>query len=214
MELTVKYLFVALLWALWCTLHSSLIAPTVMDYMERTLGERFRFYRLSYNIVSFATLVPLMYYSISIPQGPVFRWEGHWVIVKYLLLLTSILLFVAGSRHYSMSHFLGLSQIRMGHDSHTLSGHNTFHTSGILGVIRHPWYTGGIIIVWASDISLSTLLINMVIDAYFVIGTILEERKLLLEFGDTYREYQKKVSMFFPYKWLRARMARVLTHNG
>jgi protein-S-isoprenylcysteine O-methyltransferase Ste14 len=40
-----------------------------------------------------------------------------------------------------------------------------------------------------------------------VIGTILEERKLVREFGEPYREYQRNVSMFFPYKWLKARIA-------
>jgi protein-S-isoprenylcysteine O-methyltransferase Ste14 len=47
----------------------------------------------------------------------------------------------------------------------------------------------------------------MVISAYFIIGTILEERKLLLEFGERYREYQKNVSMFIPYKWLKTKIA-------
>jgi protein-S-isoprenylcysteine O-methyltransferase Ste14 len=64
--------------------------------------------------------------------------------------------------------------------------------------------------IWAKDISLSTLLINIVISAYFVVGTILEERKLLLEFGEKYREYQKSVSMFIPYKWLKAKIAKRL----
>jgi protein-S-isoprenylcysteine O-methyltransferase Ste14 len=40
-----------------------------------------------------------------------------------------------------------------------------------------------------------------VLSAYLVIGTLLEERKLVLEFGDKYREYQRQVSMFIPLKW-------------
>ena len=210
MELPVKYLFPALLWILWCTLHSTLIATRVTDYMKNKLGDWFRFYRLFYNTVSLATLVPLVYYSISIRQEPVFRWEGHLVIVKYLLLATSIYLFIAGGRHYSMSQFLGIRQIKTGRANHTLSEYDTFNPSGILGAIRHPWYTGGIIAVWAGDISPSTFLINIIISAYFVIGTILEERKLLLEFGERYREYQKNVSMFIPYKWLKSKIAEML----
>jgi protein-S-isoprenylcysteine O-methyltransferase Ste14 len=210
MNLPVEYLYAVLLWILWCTLHSALIAITVTDYMKKRFGEQFRFYRLFYNMVSLVTLIPLMYYSISIRQSPVFRWEGHLMIVKYLLLVTSISLFVAGGRHYSMSQFLGIRQIKTGRVNRALSEYNTFDTSGILSVIRHPWYTAVIIVVWASDISLSTFLINVVIIAYFIIGTILEERKLFLEFGARYREYQKNVSMFIPYKWLKAKIAGVL----
>lgn len=213
MDLTVNDLFAALLWILWCTLHSTLIAIRVTNYMKKRLGDMFRFYRVFYNTLSLVTLVPLVYYSISIRQAPVFRWEGHLVIVKYLLLVTSISLFVAGGRHYSLSQFLGIRQIRTGRMSRPLSKYDTFDTSGILSVIRHPWYTAGILIVWTGDISLSTFLINIVINAYFVIGTILEERKLLLEFGEKYREYQKNVSTFIPYKWLKAKIARDSKQN-
>jgi len=210
MELPVKHVFVVLLWILWCTLHSTLIATPVTDYLKKKLGDRFRFYRLFFNAASLATLLPVVYYSISIQQAPVFRWEGHLMIVKYLLLATSIALFVAGGRHYSMSQFLGVRQIKTGRANPTLSEYDTVDTSGILRAIRHPWYTASIMVIWAKDISLPTLLVNVVISAYFIIGTILEERKLLLEFGERYREYQKNVSMFITYKWLKANIAGVL----
>ena len=210
MELPLKYFSAVLLWVLWCALHSALIATRTTDYMKKKLGEQYRFYRLFFNIVSLATLIPVMYYSISLPQAPVFCWEGPLLIVKYLLLATCIYLFAASAQHYGMSQFLGIRQIRTGRANFSLSGYDTFDTSGILNAIRHPWYTAGIMIVWARDISLSTLLINIVINAYFIIGTVLEERKLVLEYGEKYREYQKNVSMFIPYKWLKARIAGAL----
>jgi protein-S-isoprenylcysteine O-methyltransferase Ste14 len=203
------YLFAVLLWILWCTLHSTLVATTVTNYMRKKLGDRNRFYRVFYNTVSLVTLVPVVYYSSSIRQAPVFRWEGQLVIVKYLLLVTSIYLFIAGGRHYSLAQLLGIHQIKTGRTDRTLSEYDRLDTSGILSMIRHPWYTAGILMVWATDLSLLTFLINIVISAYFVIGTILEERKLLLEFGEKYREYQKNVSMFIPYQWLRAKIAGV-----
>jgi len=209
MELPAKNLLAVLLWILWCTLHSTLIDTTVTDAMKKKLGDRFRFYRLLFNAVSLITLIPLVYYSASIRQVPVFRWEGPLVIVKYLLLATGISLFVAGGRHYSLSQFSGIGQIKTGRAGRSLSKYDTFDTSGILSAIRHPWYTASIMVVWARDLCLFTLLINMVISAYFIIGTILEDRKLLLEFGEKYQEYQKNVSIFIPYKWLKAKMGGV-----
>jgi methanethiol S-methyltransferase len=208
MELPVTYFFAVLLWSLWCTLHSVLITTAVTDYMKKKLGDGYRFYRLFYNTVAVVTLLPLVYYSISIEGAPIFRWQGPLVIAKYLLAVTSLYLFIAGARHYRMSQFLGIHQIKTGQADRTLSEHDTFDTTGILSLIRHPWYISAIMIVWARDISLSTLLNNIVICAYFVIGTILEERKLVLQFGDKYRDYQKNVSMFFPCKWLRQRRQR------
>ena len=200
-----KYLPVVLLWVLWCALHSALIATTVTDYLKEKLGDGYRFYRLFFNIVALITILPLAYYSIAMKDAPIFRWQGPLAIAKYSLLLTSLCLFIAGAKHYDILQFLGICQIKTGEINPTLSEHHTFNTTGILSAIRHPWYIAGIMFVWARDISLSILLNNIVISVYFVIGTILEERKLVREFGEKYREYQERVSMFFPYKWIRAK---------
>ncbi len=207
MEGYVIYLYVVLGWILWCILHSALISITVTEYMKKKLGDAFRFYRLFYNTFSLATLLPLASYSLSIRQEPVFRWAGPLVIVQYLLLGASIFLFIAGGWHYSLSQFLGIRQIKAEQGSRSLSGYDTFVALGIHRVIRHPWYLGGVMIVWARDLGLLTILVNMVITSYFVIGAFLEERKLRREFGGTYREYQRKVAMFFPYRWVKTQVA-------
>jgi protein-S-isoprenylcysteine O-methyltransferase Ste14 len=136
-------------------------------------------------------------------EAPVFRWEGSMRFVQVLLAAVSVYLFVAGGRHYSWARFWGISQIKEGR---SLADNNTFVVSGIHRIIRHPWYLSGILIVWAQDLSASTILINMVINVYFMIGAVLEERKLVREFGEKYREYQRTVSMLFPWRWLKARI--------
>jgi protein-S-isoprenylcysteine O-methyltransferase Ste14 len=208
------YLYAVLGWAIWCTLHSTLISVPVTEYMKRKLGDGFRFYRLFFNAFSLASLIPLLLYSASVRQEPVFRWEGPLGIIPYILLATSIGLFIIGDRNYSLFQFLGIAQIKRGGTNLSLSGYGKFVVSGIHRMIRHPWYLGGIMIVWARDLSLSTILTNLVISSYFVIGAILEERKLVREFGETYREYQKNVSMLFPYKWLKAMISGKLQALG
>jgi protein-S-isoprenylcysteine O-methyltransferase Ste14 len=203
MEISVKHLYAVLRWVLWCTLHSTLISTTVTDFAKMKLSGSFHFYRLFYNVVSLVTLIPLVYYSHMLREAPVFRWEGSLVIVQVFLLVVSVYLFVAGGKHYSWARFWGISQVKAGS---SLADSSTFVVSGIHRIIRHPWYLGGILIVWAQDMSASTILINMVISVYFMIGAVLEERKLVLEFGEKYREYQRSVSMLFPWRWLTARI--------
>jgi protein-S-isoprenylcysteine O-methyltransferase Ste14 len=203
MEISVKYLYAVLGWVLWCTLHSALISTTVTDFAKKNLGGGFRFYRLFYNVVSLVTFIPLVYYSHMLREAPVFRWEGSLGIVQVLLLAVSVYLFVAGGKHYSWARFWGIFQVKAGN---SLAASSTFVVSGIHRIIRHPWYLGGILIVWAQDMGASTIVINMVISFYFMIGAVLEERKLVLEFGEEYREYQRTVSMLFPWRWLKARI--------
>jgi protein-S-isoprenylcysteine O-methyltransferase Ste14 len=61
-------------------------------------------------------------------------------------------------------------------------------------------------IIWARGLDVSALITNIILTAYFIVGTVLEERKLLLEYGEAYRRYQKQVSMLVPFKYLRARL--------
>ena len=198
-------LYSVLGWVVWCTLHSTLISIPVTEYIKRKSGDGFRFYRLFYNAFSLATLIPVLLYSTSIRQEPIFRWEGPLAIIQYLLLAGSIGLIVVGGRNYSLFQFLGIAQIKNGGANPSLSGNAKFVASGIHRVIRHPWYLAGIMIVWPRDLGPSSILNNVVIDSYFVIGAILEERKLVREFGEQYREYQRNVSMFFPCRWLGAK---------
>jgi protein-S-isoprenylcysteine O-methyltransferase Ste14 len=207
MDISMNDFYAVLAWVLWCSLHSALISISVTEYVKSKIGDSFRYYRLFYNAVSIVTLIPLVYYSHTIRQAYIFRWEGPLVIVPFLLMATSLYLFIVGGRHYSWTHLWGISQIRAGRASSSLADNNDFVVSGIHRLIRHPWYFGGILIVWACDLSVSTILINMVISIYFIIGSILEERKLVREFGEKYREYQQRVSMLIPWRWLKSKIA-------
>ncbi len=46
------------------------------------------------------------------------------------------------------------------------------------------------------------LLFAVAVTTYSLIGTILEEKELVRAFGATYRRYQKRVPMFFPFATL------------
>ena len=89
-----------------------------------------------------------------------------------------------------------------------LSESGKLDTSGILGKTRHPWYLAAILLIWSREFDFSTVLTNFVLTIYLSVGTILEERKLLIEYGQEYREYQRNVSMLFPFKWFIKRPKR------
>lgn len=208
MPISMNDFYAVLAWVLWCFLHSAMISISVTEYVKGKTGNRFRYYRLFYNFVSLATLIPLLYYSHTIRQTYVFRWEGPLVVVQSLIIATSLYLFLVGGRYYSWTHLWGIAQIREGRSGHSLAEKNDFVVSGIHQIIRHPWYLGGIIIVWANDLSVSTILINIVVSIYFFIGSILEERKLVREFGEKYREYQQRVPMLIPWNLLKSRQVQ------
>jgi protein-S-isoprenylcysteine O-methyltransferase Ste14 len=71
--------------------------------------------------------------------------------------------------------------------------------SGLLGIVRHPMYFATILFLWCLTSRLSDIVVNTVLTAYIIIGTILEERKLVLEYGAAYVQYMKEVPMLIPY---------------
>jgi protein-S-isoprenylcysteine O-methyltransferase Ste14 len=116
------------------------------------------------------------------------------------LAISAVVLFYAGSRHYDLKQFLGVRQVSEHESAKGLTKSGALDTSGVLGVVRHPWYFAGILIIWVRPLDPAALVTNAVLTAYLVVGTFLEERKLIAEFGDAYRKYQSKVPMFLPGK--------------
>jgi protein-S-isoprenylcysteine O-methyltransferase Ste14 len=131
------------------------------------------------------------------------------IVFQVLLLKIAVLLFFAGARHYDMLQFLGLRQIRTGTSHSALTETGTLNTTGVLGITRHPWYLATIMLIWARGLDVSTLITNIIFTLYLIVGTALEERKLLIEYGEDYRRYQQKVSMLIPFKYLKSRIQRL-----
>lgn len=60
-------------------------------------------------------------------------------------------------------------------------------------------YLALIIVLWCQIFTLSDIIVNTIFTIYIFIATRLEERKLVLEFGDTCVKYQPEVPMFIPF---------------
>lgn len=195
-------------WGLWCTLHSLLITTAATRYFETLLGPCFRYYRAAYVLFSLGSLLPLILVSNRMDQGVVLAWEGGARLVPALGNTAALSLFLAGAKHYDALQFLGLRQARTGHSPRTLAAGNRLDTTGILSVIRHPWYTATFLLLWSHDLTRLSILINTLLSVYLIVGTLLEERKLAQEFGTEYLDYQTRVSMFIPFKWLLSRRSQ------
>jgi|APFre7841882630_1041343.scaffolds.fasta_scaffold57187_2 protein-S-isoprenylcysteine O-methyltransferase Ste14 len=202
----VKYGILSTIVIAWCFLHSAMISISVTEYLKRSLGPKFRYYRLFYNVVSALTLVPVVLFAYSVRTQPIFSWDGYLRIVQVLFLGTSVLLFFLGARHYDARQFLGIKQIREGTSNKAITDTGKLNTSGVLGMVRHPWYSASMLLIWAGQMDVSAIIVNIILTAYLIIGTFLEERKLVREFGEEYRAYQKRVSMFIPFLWLRSKI--------
>ncbi|MFA6450785.1 MAG: isoprenylcysteine carboxylmethyltransferase family protein [bacterium] len=198
-----KYAVCGLLWVAWCFLHSATISITMTDFIKRKAGNAFRFYRMFFNLFAAATLIPVIHYSSLIKGRPIFAWEGNLIVIHYILLAIVFALLGGSLLKYDLLQFIGIRQALKQTPHNAMSESGELDTTGILGIVRHPLYLMTIIALWSGNLDTKGIMVNTILTIYVLTGTILEERKLIHEFGDKYRAYQKRVPMLIPYKLMK-----------
>jgi protein-S-isoprenylcysteine O-methyltransferase Ste14 len=73
------------------------------------------------------------------------------------------------------------------------------HYSGPYGWVRHPLYFFLLLMIWTYPyITPDRLLFNVLFTIWIYIGTVMEERDLVADFGAVYQGYQDRVPMLLP----------------
>ena len=185
------------LWILWCFLHSYLVATKTTSRLRKQLGDKFRFYRIFYNLFALITVLPLLYWQDTLPGPTVIPLPPFLVICKYIALAAGALVVAGSFASFDIRAFIGTRQAAGDEEKEktpVISKH------GLYGIVRHPMYLGGILYFGASmtDAPLPQFLGYLILTAYMMIGTVREDRRLARELGDVYRKYQKEVPMLLP----------------
>jgi hypothetical protein len=192
------YLLLGLLWALWCAVHSLLISVRLTAFLKERLGDGYRYFRILFNLFALLSLFPLLAWGHSLRGGPLWNWGGPWRLVQVPMLGLSLWLFAAGAREYDMAQVLGIRQIREHEASLGITKSGGIGSRGILGRVRHPWYSGAILLLWFRGLDAAGLVTSIVLTLYLLAGTLLEERKLVMEYGEEYEQYRREVPMLIP----------------
>ena len=189
---------VALWTSLWCFFHSWFVSHRWRGFIQRIFPRYQVFHRLIYVVFSTFSLAVLMIWIGTLPTVTIFAWTGWWTWIRWLGLAEAAFLFWMGTRSYDNRSFLGFTQA-LDYLRGSPARRPVFHTTGILAVIRHPWYTGTIILlVFCLPYTDVNLLWRSIFLVYTLIGTELEERKLLKDLGSEYEAYRGRVPRFFP----------------
>ena len=195
-----EYMLTASLWIGYCALHSYLISIGFTNLMIRLLRNYYAFYRLFYILISLALLIPLIKYSGQADTRIIITYEYPLSIIQYALIAGSLtIFFFAFFFNYDSLSFFEIRQILNFKKTKAVDASPDIRKNGLLGIIRHPMYFALIIYLWCQTFRMMDILVNAVLTMYIVIGTKLEEKKLVLEYGDTYIKYQQEVPMLIPF---------------
>lgn len=168
--------------------------------MKRVLKKYYVFYRLFYVLISIFLIIPLLKFTAQMDQTVIIDYVPILNILRHILMYGSLALFAwAFFIDYDSLTFFGIRQILSFGKTKEANLSNEIKRSGLLGIVRHPMYFAVIIYLVCRIQTWADLIMGFVLIAYTVIGTILEEKKLVLEFGEPYITYQKEVPMLIPF---------------
>ena len=173
--------------------HSVLAANSIKTWVENKNPRLFMYYRLMYAVVATVGLFIMLFWNGSIAAGYLLDRLTVVRYSSYILSAMGVIIIRLAFKEYDFSGFLGFRKEE-----------TAFKRSGILQRVRHPMYTGLILILIGFFLftpTLPTLISVGCALGYLVIGITLEEKKLLVQFGAAYEKYKKEVPMLFPRLW-------------
>lgn len=187
-------------------IHSLLVTGRAKTLAARLFGERAvkAFYRFFHTAISGATTLAAIYLIILVPDKTLLR-PPLWVAIPFhLVQLAGVAIGIAAFRHMRLDEFLGIAQAARFLRGQEPQGdeeglQQSLATTGIYAVVRHPQYLAGILIFTFNPyLTRNWLVVCVLADLYFVVGALLEERRLIRRFGEEYRRYMERVPRFVP----------------
>ncbi|MBI4745975.1 MAG: hypothetical protein HY786_05400 [Deltaproteobacteria bacterium] len=200
MQISVQNIvLLSLTWLLYFTVHSGLASLSAKRFVAAKWPDFMPYYRLIFNAISLLMLIPPLWFSHSLDGPMLWKWDGAWFFVANALAIIAAIGFYWSLNYYDSSAFAGLRQLREGAKGVEEQEH--FVISPLHRFVRHPWYFLGMVIIWTRDMNSAFLVTAVAVSIYFIIGSKLEERKLIVYYGEVYRLYMERVSGLFPLPW-------------
>lgn len=192
-----NYFWLIFSWIIYFTLHSVFALQSLKNVFY-SIGLKPHTYRLIFNIFGLVLLLPIIVISSTIESSFVIAPNNFIKFSGLILAAWGIIIAKIAFKSYDTKSFLGLSD---------LSAEAEFKTDGLLKSVRHPLYSGSILLIlgyFLFNPKLSTLISTVMLILYFIIGIQFEEKKLIKTFGEKYLKYKKETPMLIPRFWKKS----------
>ena len=157
-------------------------------WVKKTVhGADRRGYRLCYNAASLVMFGWVM--SAYRHSDVLYFVPGVWSLIMYLLQLVIVVILVSCLWQTGAGEFFGFTKST----SHSFTG------SGWYSIVRHPLYFfSALFMVLNPVMTAQWLILTAMGTVYFIVGALIEEKRLTEEFGEAYRQYKQHVPFFIP----------------
>jgi methanethiol S-methyltransferase len=181
----------------YCFVHSLLAMDRTKRAVRRIAGDAaYRWYRLAYNAFAIVSALPIAALVALVPGDLVWAVPAPVVYLTMVAQVVALVVMAGSVSLVGAGDFLGL---RLSSPGQTTANPGLV-TAGAYRYVRHPLYSLGLVVIWLNpSMTTSGLAVSVAFSAYLVLGTFIEERRLLSVFGEQYAEYRRRTPRLIPW---------------
>ena len=203
---------VVLLCVIWAGVHSLLASKRAKTLAARVAGPRSRdgLYRLAYNAQSVVTVALAGRWFLRLPDRELYRAGPAWSWLLRAGQIGSLGVLFSGVRVVGVFDFAGfvpLWGLLTGRESRPepeaqgppIGDDDEIVEAGAFRFSRHPGNLGamGFFLLWPR-MTVNRAVLAVLVALYVVLGSMHEERRLRMAYGEAYERYRQKVPFLIP----------------
>ena len=147
-----------------------------------------------YSLITVLTILPLVYLLYKNPGRILYKIRSPW---RWLMVGGQLIAAIIAPRAFQDAphRFKIRSQLSAPRTPEA----GSLNIRGIYRWVRDPFLLSGLVMIWLTPIMTGNLLvIYLLTTIYLFLGSLHWETRLVAQFGDEYREYQKRVNRIIP----------------
>lgn len=147
-----------------------------------------------YSLITVLTILPLVYLLYKNPGRILYKIRSPW---RWLMVGGQLIAAIIAPRAFQDAphRFKIRSQLSAPRTPEA----GSLNIRGIYRWVRDPFLLSGLVMIWLTPImTVNLLVIYLLTTIYLFLGSLHWETRLVAQFGDEYREYQKRVNRIIP----------------
>lgn len=194
---------ISLYFIVYAIMHSALADQRLKTIIIERLSDRIYhgWYRLFYNLFAIMTIVPLLLMLGWQPSPIMYQIPERLQPLFTLLQIVGLVGLVVSLLQIDSLRFMGVKQAYayLNNAALPLAG-EPLTKRGLYGVVRHPLYLFSLITLWFVPVMTQAMVVfNVLVTLYFLIGSRIEEQRMVRYYGTEYTQYQSEVPWLIPF---------------
>ena len=194
-ELVLSLIIVVLSLVAFAAIHSLMASLPFKRFLMRVIGPSAdRLFMPLFSFIAVLTLLPLAYLLYKYPGPFLYIIPSPW---RWMMVAGQLI--AAGVAPLALLHAPHRFRIRAQLSAPQSPAAGPLDIRGIYRWVRDPFLLSGLIIIWLTPfMTVNLLVIYILATIYLYLGSLHWESRLVTQFGDEYREYQKQVRRIIP----------------